>query len=335
MMGRWMAAGLLALVLLGQGLPALAQTTVEYIHTDALGSPVAVTNQAGQVIERDDYEPYGAMIGKPDYQGIGYTGHVQDAATGLTYMQQRYYDPQLGLFLSVDPVTAYSDPVGQFHRYRYANNNPYKFIDPDGRAVDEPERTPRDNRSITSKCLSCAGQMATSARPSSGLGARGIPSLGSQRGAESNPATTTAVSSDNSGGVNWPKRAATALRVGNSARLGASGLLKLGVGGAESTSGVGALPGVPTMMWGMWNIRSSANNYMIAGQLYDESRSVEASNYSWGDRARVALVGGLLPYGTLADDPGEPMYHQMIFEKAKSIKDHPMEFIIEMGSVSP
>ncbi|HSX63689.1 MAG TPA: RHS repeat-associated core domain-containing protein [Pseudoxanthomonas sp.] len=85
---------------------SLAQTTVEYIHTDALGSVVAVTNEAGQVIERFDYEPYGAIIGKPDYGGVGFTGHVQDAATGLTYMQQRYYDPVCGCFLSVDPVTA-------------------------------------------------------------------------------------------------------------------------------------------------------------------------------------------------------------------------------------
>jgi len=33
----------------------------------------------------------------------------------------------------VDPVTAYDQPVGQFNRYRYANSNPYKFTDPDGR----------------------------------------------------------------------------------------------------------------------------------------------------------------------------------------------------------
>lgn len=112
---------------------ASAQTVVEYVHTDALGSPVAVTNQAGTVIERNDYEPYGAVIGKPNYQGIGYTGHVQDGATGLTYMQQRYYDPQVGLFLSVDPVTAYSNPVGAFSRYAYTSGNPYRFIDPDGR----------------------------------------------------------------------------------------------------------------------------------------------------------------------------------------------------------
>ncbi|WP_454831480.1 RHS repeat domain-containing protein [Pseudoxanthomonas wuyuanensis] len=112
---------------------SLAQTTVEYIHTDALGSVVAVTNAAGQVIERNDYEPYGAIIGKPSYGGVGFTGHVQDAVTGLTYMQQRYYDPQLGVFLSVDPVTAYVKPGVNFNRYWYVSNNPYKFTDPDGR----------------------------------------------------------------------------------------------------------------------------------------------------------------------------------------------------------
>ena len=75
---------------------AQAQTVVEYIHTDALGTPVAVTNSAGAVIERSVYEPYGQLINRALTDGPGFTGHVQDAATGLTYMQQRYYDP-LGL----------------------------------------------------------------------------------------------------------------------------------------------------------------------------------------------------------------------------------------------
>ncbi|MCY7354816.1 MAG: hypothetical protein LH470_07035, partial [Lysobacter sp.] len=76
--------------------PSNAILSTKYQHTDALGSPVAVTNEAGQVIDRTQYEPFGAAIGKPAYDGIGYTGHVQDGATGLTYMQQRYYDPQIG-----------------------------------------------------------------------------------------------------------------------------------------------------------------------------------------------------------------------------------------------
>jgi len=48
-------------------------------------------------------------------------------------MQQRYYDPAVGRFLSVDPETASSANGGNFNRYWYGNNNPYKFVDPDGR----------------------------------------------------------------------------------------------------------------------------------------------------------------------------------------------------------
>jgi RHS repeat-associated protein len=127
---RWFLAAILLLVTSF----ARAQT-IEYIHTDALGSPVAVTNSSGAVIERTVYEPYGAVINRPLTNGPGYTGHVADAVTGLNYMQQRYYDPALGRFLSSDPVTATSAGTN-FNRYWYGNNNPYKFTDPDGRIVD-------------------------------------------------------------------------------------------------------------------------------------------------------------------------------------------------------
>jgi len=46
-------------------------------------------------------------------------------------MQARYYDPVIGRFLSNDPV-GFRD-VHSFNRYAYANNNPYKYTDPDGR----------------------------------------------------------------------------------------------------------------------------------------------------------------------------------------------------------
>jgi RHS repeat-associated protein len=61
--------------------------------------------------------------------GPGYTGHVQDAATGLVYMQQRYYDAQIGRFLSVDPVAA---TVDDFNRYAYVSNDPLNKTDPSG-----------------------------------------------------------------------------------------------------------------------------------------------------------------------------------------------------------
>lgn len=125
---RTLQLAVLALVTLAS--PVMAQT-VDYMHTDALGSVVAVTDSAGSVIERNQYEPYGSdLTGIKD--GPGYTGHVSDAATGLSYMQQRYYDPTLGRFLSVDPATPLSGPVAVFNRYSYAGNNPVTATDPDG-----------------------------------------------------------------------------------------------------------------------------------------------------------------------------------------------------------
>jgi RHS repeat-associated protein len=110
-----------------------AGETVRYIHTDALGSVVAVSDETGNVIERREYEPFGAQLTPAIADGPGYTGHVQDAATGLTYMQQRYYDSEIGRFLSVDPVSAHGGDQRHFNRYAYAYNSPYKFRDPDGR----------------------------------------------------------------------------------------------------------------------------------------------------------------------------------------------------------
>ena len=45
-------------------------------------------------------------------------------------MQARYYDPVIGRFYSNDPAS-FSN-IHNFNRYAYANNNPYKYTDPDG-----------------------------------------------------------------------------------------------------------------------------------------------------------------------------------------------------------
>lgn len=130
--------------------------SVKYQHTDALGSPVAMTNAAGAVVERTNYDPYGGAIGKV-VDGVGYTGHVMDASSGLTYMQQRYYDQGVGRFLSVDPVVADAGSGGSFNRYSYVSNNPYRYFDPDGRQAQDPEepeeppRVPADFRSMSSR----------------------------------------------------------------------------------------------------------------------------------------------------------------------------------------
>jgi len=80
-----------------------------------------------------DYRAYGMEVMDAPRPGPGYTGHYRDVGTGLVYMQQRYYDPLVGRFLSVDPVATDSKNGWNFNRYNYAANNPYRFTDPDGR----------------------------------------------------------------------------------------------------------------------------------------------------------------------------------------------------------
>ncbi|MGH6629868.1 MAG: RHS repeat-associated core domain-containing protein, partial [Burkholderiales bacterium] len=56
---------------------------------------------------------------------------VEDA-TGLSYLGARWYSPSLGRFYSVDPVHFTESNPFSFNRYAYGNNNPYRFVDPDG-----------------------------------------------------------------------------------------------------------------------------------------------------------------------------------------------------------
>jgi RHS repeat-associated protein len=87
------------------------------------------------------YTPYGLPTLPMD--GVGYTGHFMDVGTQLTYMQQRYYDPSIGRFLSPDPVPSNPNQGAMFARFTYANSNPLRFNDPDGRmtAADRKEQS--------------------------------------------------------------------------------------------------------------------------------------------------------------------------------------------------
>ncbi len=81
------------------------------------------------------YTPYGEPSDLQLDVGPGFTGHATDVATGLTYMQQRYYDDEIGRFLVPDPVGPEEDFINHFNRYNYAQNNPVRYTDPDGREV--------------------------------------------------------------------------------------------------------------------------------------------------------------------------------------------------------
>ena len=130
---------------------ALAQgftITTTHLHNDAFGNIILATDEQGNVLWRERYQPYGAKrinqasktnpvnLANPQDRTaniIGFHGKEADSATGLSYFGARYYDPVAGRFMGTDAVRF--DPANphSFNRYAYGNGNPYKYKDPDGK----------------------------------------------------------------------------------------------------------------------------------------------------------------------------------------------------------
>ncbi|MBX7494865.1 hypothetical protein K3172_03215 [Qipengyuania sp. 6B39] len=98
-----------------------------YLYTDRLGSTVAVADAAGAMTARYTYGPFG----EPDTTGgmpIRYTGRPLDPDTGLYYYRARWYSPNLGRFLTPDPI----DVGDGLQLYTYVENDAVNFVDPTG-----------------------------------------------------------------------------------------------------------------------------------------------------------------------------------------------------------
>ncbi|HKG15076.1 MAG TPA: RHS repeat-associated core domain-containing protein, partial [Pyrinomonadaceae bacterium] len=98
-----------------------------YFLQDHLGSTTALTDGAGNVAERTQFEPFGESTGS-SLTRYGFTGRERDSSTGLLNFRARWYDPQQGRFLSEDPI-GFS---GGSNFYAYAGDNPISFVDPLG-----------------------------------------------------------------------------------------------------------------------------------------------------------------------------------------------------------
>lgn len=105
-----------------------------YLHTDALATPIAITDTSAAVVDRYRYDAWGHLEQHQgsSQQSFGFTGYQSDNETGLYYAQQRYYNSETGRFLSHDPFAGDINTPISLHRYLYANASPAVFVDPTG-----------------------------------------------------------------------------------------------------------------------------------------------------------------------------------------------------------
>jgi RHS repeat-associated protein len=107
---------------------------VSYYHTDGLGSVRALSDASAGV--QDEY--YYDAFGKPSLhygsitQPFAFAGEQLDSELDLIYMRARYYDPELGRFISKDPIKPIILLPYSLNRYQYAANNPVLLVDPTG-----------------------------------------------------------------------------------------------------------------------------------------------------------------------------------------------------------
>jgi len=107
-----------------------------YVHNDPLGTPQVLTDEAGTVVWRAQYDPFGkaAVDEDPDGDGsrvtsnVRFPGQYYDQETGLHYNYFRYYDPSTGRYVTADPIGL----EGGINSYLYAKANPLKDIDSRG-----------------------------------------------------------------------------------------------------------------------------------------------------------------------------------------------------------
>jgi RHS repeat-associated protein len=153
--------------------------TIHYYTYDANYNVTALLS-GNTPIERYRYSPYGAVTvldadfsvdadGKSDIgNSCTYTGRQIDWETGLFYYRNRYYHPQLGNFVSRDPI---GYDAGDLNLYRYVGSRPTNLVDPSGTAVlDNPEEF-EDDTPQWLKDL-CAPDPADFVCPLGGLGAK-------------------------------------------------------------------------------------------------------------------------------------------------------------------
>ncbi|WP_083189831.1 RHS repeat domain-containing protein [Orenia metallireducens] len=121
-------------------------TEITYFHHDNLGSTRLMTDSSGKVVIDQDYLPFGGDLARSNQieiqndsgENYKYTGQKQVVSIGLYYYGARYYDPEIGRFVTEDSYRGELDKPQTQHLYIYVTNNPLRYTDPSGNSRRDP-----------------------------------------------------------------------------------------------------------------------------------------------------------------------------------------------------
>ena len=126
--------GRIALVRSGDAQPDDRSPDVQFILGDHLGSSHVVLDDAGSLVNREEFTPFGeTSFGSFSRKRYRFTGKERDEESALCYHDARYYHPALGKWASCDPAGL----AGGLNLYTYGSNNPLCFVDGTGSEPDK------------------------------------------------------------------------------------------------------------------------------------------------------------------------------------------------------
>ena len=117
-----------------------SQCETYYYVTNLQGDVIALLNDDGYPVVEYAYDAWGNVVDAEDNSGkylamlnpLRYRGYVYDWETGLYYLQSRYYDPEIGRFISADSYASTGQGILGNNMFSYCNNNPVLMYDPTG-----------------------------------------------------------------------------------------------------------------------------------------------------------------------------------------------------------
>ncbi|MBB5324544.1 RHS repeat-associated protein [Anoxybacillus tepidamans] len=107
-----------------------------YYHVNGHGDVTALTDASGNVVAEYQYDAWGNILSKTGAMASAnpyrYAGYYYDEETGLYYLMARYYDANIGRFITRDTFHGFEDDPQSLNQYAYGKNNPVTYIDPSG-----------------------------------------------------------------------------------------------------------------------------------------------------------------------------------------------------------